>query len=194
MNRPLWIPASVAGLALVLAITNSALTVGFTGASPVELIYSFGISLDLVAVAVILGATTVLRYRRRSLTTVPEATPVILRDGVPEPSPLSRLGQIPATIGALLSAVAITAWTLLSGIPMFAALAFDEPLRYMNAVAAAFFFGIPWVLGLVFSTIALRADAPPRQRLFAGIGLALGLLLAVPIITAAALYSAGAMA
>lgn len=194
--RPVWIPAAVAIAALVLAIVNSAFSVGFPAGSAVDFLYNLGISIDLLVIAVLLGAAAVLRWRRRALGVTPgghPAAPVILRDGVPESTPLSRLGQIPAGIGAVLSAVAITAWTLLSGIPIFAALALDEPLRYMNSVAGAFFFGIPLVLGVVLSTLSLRPDSLPRQRLLAGVGLGLGLLLIAPQIVAAALHASGSM-
>lgn len=193
MTRSPWFTASVAALFVVLAIVNSSFSAAFPDGSPAETLYNLGISVDLIAIAAVLGAVSVLRWRRARAGVAPRpASTVILRDGRVEETPTARLAQIPAVIGAAMSAAAIIAWTLFSGTPIITAVMLDEPQRYLTNVGAAFWFGVPWVLGVVLSTIGFRVDRSGRHRTVSMVGLGLGLLLVVPVLISAGLYASGA--
>ena len=62
--------------------------------------------------------------------------------------------------------------------------------RFDQLVGSLFFAGAPWAVGIVFATNALRRpDALSRS--IAAVAIAIGVLLAVPAVAAAALYGAG---
>ncbi|WBU38108.1 hypothetical protein [Homoserinibacter sp. YIM 151385] len=189
MSRGPWFSGVIAALFLVLGILNSALSVGFGRGSGWELLWSFGLTLDFLAIAVVLGIVTVVRVKRSRLPKTAPTGPVILRGGRVEEAPTNPLVQMPAVIGALFTSATMVVWTLFSGIPILAAIALNETPKYLSNVGGVFFFGVLWVLGVVFSVIGFRIDAGRRHRIVSLVGLGLGVLIAAPVIAAAVLYA-----
>jgi len=163
---------AVAALLILSGIGNFIAATGFPGNAPVESLFMFLLSIDMFLAAGILIVFAVLAAVRRSVPVLPERT-----------SPLS--------VAALaLSVVAFTAWGLFGLVPTLGALGSGEPVRYMTLVGVLVFFGVPWILGMVFGAISLRSGGP-RTALFGGLGLGLGLLLVIAVLTATILYGMG---
>ena len=163
------IRGGVAALLIVLGIGNFIAATGFPSNAPVELLFMFLLSVDLFLAGLVLIIFAVLAAVRRSVPVLPERT-----------SPLSVAGLV-------LSGVAFVAWVLFGLVPTLADLG---NVRYMTLVGVLVFFGVPWVLGLIFGTVSLRSGGP-RTWLFGCLAVGLGILLALAVLTATILYGAG---
>jgi hypothetical protein len=163
---------SVAGFLILSGIGNFVAATGFPSNAPVESLFMFLLSVDMFLAAVVLIIFAVLAGARRSVPVLPERT-----------SPLSIAGLV-------VSAVAFVAWALFGLVPTLAAIGAGEPVRYMTLVGVLVFFGIPWMLGMVFGAISLRSGGP-RTALFGGIALGLGVLLVLAVLAATILYGMG---
>lgn len=166
-RSPLIIGA-LAGLLLVSAIGNFALSFGFPSNAPVEWILNAGTSLTLLMAAVTLGilAFTIARTSR--------------------PKPL--VGWDPfAVTGVILTGVAFLMWLVLGG-GMFVVHAVAGGLRYMYDVNGIFWAGFPWVLGMIFGALGYRHGAGAKN-LLAYLAVGVGLLLIVPTIASAVIYA-----
>lgn len=162
----------VAAFLILSGIGNFVAATGFPGNAPVESIFMFLLSIDMFLAAIVLIVFAVLAAVRRSVPVLPERT-----------SPLS--------VAALaVSAVAFVAWALFGLVPTLGAIGAGEPVRYLTLVGVLVFFGVPWILGMVFGAISLRSGGP-RTALFGGIGLGLGLLLVLAVLAATILYGMG---
>jgi hypothetical protein len=163
------IRGGVAALLILVGIGNFIAATGFPSNAPVELLFMFLLSVDLFIAAVVLIVFAVLAGTRRSVPVLPQRT-----------SPLSVAGLV-------LSGVAFIAWVLFALVPTLADLG---DVRYMTLVGVLVFFGVPWILGLVFGTISLRSGGP-RTWLFGCLALGLGVALAFAVLTATVLYGMG---
>ena len=166
-RSPILIGA-LAGVLLVAAIGNFALSFGFPSNAPVEWFLNAGTSLTLVMAAITLGilAFTVARMSR--------------------PKPL--VGQDAfAVTGAVLTGIALLLWLTLGG-GAFVVHAVAGGLRYMYDVAGIFWAGFPWVLGMIFGALGYRHGAGAKN-LLAYLAVGVGLLLIVPTIASAVIYA-----
>lgn len=142
----LW---SVAVTAVVLMLANVAGLFQFPANAPVEQIYAFGISVDLVAIAVVSVIGALLS--RRGYPLRPRSAIVII-------------ALIFAGITVVFFAVAGGVWSIVQ-------LAQGSG-RYMDATGGLFFFGALWVLAVIFASHGFRRGGEPRNNLFAIIVLA----------------------
>jgi hypothetical protein len=130
-------------------LTNVAGLFQFPTNAPVEQIYAFGISVDLVAIAVVsvIGALLPRRgYPLRSKTFI--------------------------VIVALIFAGVVTVfWAIAGGVWSLIQLAQGSG-RYMDATGGLFFFGALWVLAVIFASHGFRRGGDARNNLFAVIALA----------------------
>lgn len=143
---------------------------------PGALLLGLGVSFDLLLTAVVLGAIslTLSRRPRRPDASTDPVTIVVDRNGREVTETLPR-PSLMATLGLVLVVMVIALWCVLSGSPiLFAALAASMP-NYTDAVGGAVLFGLPWVLGTVFSAAGLHQRGDRRNRLIALTGLSLGL-------------------
>jgi hypothetical protein len=142
----LW---SVAVTAVVLMLANVAGLFQFPANAPVEQIYAFGISVDLVAIAVVSVIGALLS--RRGYPLRPRSAIVII-------------ALIFAGITVVFFAVAGGVWSIVQ-------LAQGSG-RYMDATGGLFFFGALWVLAVIFASHGFRRGGEPRNNVFAIIVLA----------------------
>ncbi|MDF1479496.1 hypothetical protein PYV02_10425 [Leifsonia sp. H3M29-4] len=166
------IRGGVAALLIVLGIGNFVAATGFPYNAPVEMLFMFLLSLDMFIAAVVLIVFAVLAGARRSVPVLSERT-----------SPLSIAGLV-------VSGVAFVAWVLFGLVPTLGSVGSGEDARYMTLVGVLVFFGVPWILGLVFGTISLRSGGP-RTWLFGCLAAGLGVLLAFAVLAATILYGLG---
>lgn len=138
--------------------------------APVESIMNFGVIVDL------LGAAVALLITAPFALSSPSRPAVDTRVGV-----LSWAGAILIGVALFAFAFAVPEWIeILTGVRS----------RFDGLVGPLFFAGLPWSVGTVLATVGLRR--PGRaSRWVAGVALAIGLLLAVSAVGAAALYGAG---
>lgn len=142
----LW---SVAVTAVVLMLANVAGLFQFPANAPVEQIYAFGISVDLVAIAVVSVIGALLS--RRGYPLRPRSAIVII-------------ALVFAGITVVFFAVAGGVWSIVQ-------LAQGSG-RYMDATGGLFFFGALWVLAVIFASHGFRRGGEPRNNVFAIIVLA----------------------
>lgn len=166
------IRASVGVVAIVLGILCQVAGQGFPYNAPVEMIDNFLITVSLIGAGVVLLIFALLAALRPS-----------------SPSVVGRFSPLVLT-GAILIAVTLVAWLISAPPSYFGHLADGSRQRYMELVGGLALAGAPWGAGLVFSTLGLRAWTR-SSRIVGSIAIAIGLLLAVPAIYAAAIYSAG---
>jgi len=166
------IRGGMAVLLVVAGVVNLVFGGRFPSGAPVESIVMFFLSLDMFIGAVVLGVFAVLANIRRSVPVLPERT-----------SPLS-------VVGFVLSAVALAAW-LLVGVPLaVGALSRGALLHYTDTVGIILIFGVPWMLGLIFGTIALRSGGR-RTPVFAGLAIAFGVALLLVVLASTIAYGLG---
>ena len=166
-RSPLLIGA-LAGLLLVSAIGNFALSFGFPSNAPVEWILNAGTSLTLLMAAVTLGILAFVIARTNN------PKPLVGRDAF-------------AVTGAILTGVAFLMWLLLGG-GAFVVHAVAGGLRYMYDVNGIFWAGFPWVLGMIFGALGYRHGAGSKN-LLAYLAVGVGLLLIVPTIASGVIYA-----
>lgn len=152
------------------AVVNSVFGAMFPSNAPVEQIYYFGITVDLVAVAlyclVRILIVVLARWQR-----------------VDSKRNLSVFG----IIAAALAAVVFVAWLLLGGVDYWS----HGADRYMTGAGALFFLGIPWVVSLVFADLAMRRNDTLVNRVLAIAATLLGGIVGVLTIAAAVIYGLG---
>jgi len=142
----LW---SVAVVAVVLMLTNVAGLFQFPTNAPVEQIYAIGISVDLVAIAVVstIGA-------------------LVSRRGYP-----LRPTSIIVVVALIFAGVVTVFWAVAGGVWSIIQLAQGSG-RYMDATGGLFFFGALWVLAAIFASHGFRRGGDARNNLFAIVALA----------------------
>lgn len=123
---------------LVAAVVNVAATVGFPGNAPVEQLYSFGITIDLLVAGIVLVVRASVHRRRPRAAAAPP-----------------RAGTL-AIVALVLAVASVLATLFLGGIDNVALAADGERLRYMNASAGAFYSGAAWSLSFIFGVVGYR--------------------------------------
>lgn len=166
------IRGGLAGLFAIAAVVNQFWGFRFPGNAPVEQIFVFGITLDLVAMAVVLGIFAILAASRRSVPVKPQSV-----------SPM-------AIAAIILSGVTTVFWLLGCLIPVLMSVASGERYQYMTAVGAIFFLGVPWVLGTIFGTLSLRSGGR-LTPILATVSIGLGVILAIGAVTFSVIYGLG---
>jgi hypothetical protein len=161
----LW---SVAVTAVLLMLANVAGLFQFPTNAPVEQIYALGISVDLVAIAVVSVIGALLS--RRGYPLRPRSVIVIV-------------ALIFAGIVTVFFGVAGGVWSIIQ-------LAQGSG-RYMDATGGLFFFGALWVLAVTFASHGFRRGGEPRNNLFAIIALAVVGALVVFAVFSSVIYGMG---
>lgn len=164
---------AVGVLLLVAAIVNAAFAAQFPSAAPVESLYAFGVTIDL-AVA---GAFLVIRA-------------IVVRGRVPAP-PKPGLGWW-APVALAGSLIVLAAYLFLGGIDWLIGPPPGGYLRrYMAASVGPFLAGGPWVIGLVFGVLGLRAGRSALNAALCILAIVIGLAVAVFVIVATVAYGLG---
>jgi hypothetical protein len=166
------IRGGLAALLAIAAVVNQFWGFRFPGNAPVEQIFVFGITIDLIAATIVLGIFAVLAASRRSVPVKPQSV-----------SPQSIAAVI-------LSGIAALSWLLFCLIPVLVSVANGERYQYMTAVGAIFFLGVPWVLGMVFGTLSLRSGGR-LTPILGTVAIVLGVVLAVAAVTFSVIYGLG---
>lgn len=137
-------------------------------AGPVEEIMYFGISVDLGVAILVCSIGLVVSLL----------------------SPRAQRSIAFPKLGLAFSLVAFVAW-LVNADGLFATLFFDGRGRYMHDTVGPFFFGIPWVLGAIFSAYGLRGrGGSAKSNAAASVGLLLWAVVLAGVIASGLLYGA----
>jgi hypothetical protein len=169
---------AVAALAVAAAVLTTVGGQGFPYNAPIEQLYCFGLTFDLVGTAIALGALTVVEFMRRANTA--------RRDIAVNTRP-----SVFAIIALALSVFALVAWTIGGGLFELIDLIEGVRTRYMNHTFGLFIAGIPWGLGMVFGAWGFRPGGHRTTNVLALVAILLGLLLAAATTAAALVYGAG---
>ena len=165
----------VAVLLVAAAITNAGASTGFPYNAPVEWILSAGITIDLLAAAVLLGIRFFFILRRPR---VPGA-------------PFKRITGWTVT-ALVLAGASFLGWLLLGGIGFLIRLIADfDALRYMEDVLGFFLLGAAWVAGLFFAALGYRRGRTALNNGLAILVAVVLLVLVVPTLTSGILYGLG---
>ena len=163
---------SVAGATLVAAVINGGNALGFPSNAPVESIYAFGITVDLLVIALVLCIRAVRHSK-------------LLR-AEPRPPKVSRT----AIAAAVLSLIALWA-AVYSGVEFFGDLFGGERARYMTGGGGAFFYGAPWVLGVIFGVAAYRRGGGTLNTVLSIGAIVCGAIMTIVALGASFVYGAG---
>lgn len=144
----------------------------FPSNAPVEMFFNWGLSLDMFAIAIVLGIFAILAAARRSVPVKPQST-----------SPMS-------IVAVVLIGVVLVAWVLLGLIGVLGMVSAGNRYQYMSAVGPVFFLGIPWALGTIFGTLSLRSGGG-RTVILGSIAVVIGVLIAIGTIAFAVIYGLG---
>lgn len=155
-------------LALVGAIVNGVFGGMFPSAAPVEDFYNLGITVDLVAVAVVAGIRVLVLFRRAK--------------GVANPAP-----SVFAILAAVFAVITLAGWLALGAAEYWGG-GMD---RYMSGAGGAFFLGALWVLALVFGEIAVRRGDSILNLVLSIGALVIGTIVLVGSVAAAIIYGLG---
>ena len=166
------IRGGLAGLLVIAGVVNAFWGFRFPGNAPVEGIFAFGITVDLVAAAIVLGIFAVLANARRSVPVKPQSI-----------SPM-------AIAAIIMSGLVAVIWILFSLLPVLSSVAAGERYQYMTAVGAIFILGIPWVLGMVFGALSLRSGGR-LTPILGTIAIGLGVVVATAAVAFAVIYGLG---
>ncbi|MBX3098382.1 MAG: hypothetical protein KF761_02275 [Salinibacterium sp.] len=148
---------------LVAAVINGISAFGFPINAPVEQVYSFGITVDLLVAGVILLVRALVhRHRLRA-------------------EPVDRVVVL-TIVAAALSVVAFATWLFAGGLDDIGLLAAGQRGRYMYGTAGLFFAGAAWCLAFIFGTIGYRKGGGRLNT-----GLSVGALAVAFLLLAAAL-------
>jgi len=170
----MWLPlARAVGVALlVAAVVNLVFGFRFPYNAPVESIYMYGITIDLlVAGGVILGRSVLHSRRPRAAARPP------------------RAGAL-SVIALVLSAIAFLAF-LPGEISFLADIASGERARYMTATGAVFLAGAPWALGFIFGVGAYRRDGGRANAVLSILAIVLGLVVTIGVVASSVVYGLG---
>lgn len=165
--RTPWGHAAVVVLASAGLVLNIIGGSGFPESAPIEDAMNAGISIDLGAAIVACGVGLVVALM------APRARPTVV-------FPWLGLG---------FSVIAFVAWVL-NADGLFGTLFAGERGRYMFDTFGPFYFGIPWVLGAVFSAYGLRRRDSARGNAAAIAGLVIWAIMLVGAVASALLYGA----
>lgn len=182
------------GIATVELFINAGAVSRFGWDRPGALLFGLGVSFDLLLMAVVLGAVslTLSRRPRRPVASTDPVMIVIDRNGRELSETLPR-PSLMATLGLVMVVMVIALWCVLSGSPiLFAAMA-SSIANYTDAVGGAVMFGLPWVLGTVFSAAGLHQGGDRRNHLISVTGLSLGLGLGALLVGLAVARATGAL-
>ena len=164
--------------AAVAAIVTYIGSTGFPSAAPVEGLYAFGLVVDLVSIAVIVGVLTLIDHVQRGTSRAP---------GLPLDTRLSVF----AIVAVVLSAIAVTCWAIGGGAEQLLNLLTATRGRYMYHTGGLVLAGIPWVLGMVFGTLGFRPGANRLTNILALVAVGLGGVLATVTTIASVVYGLG---
>jgi hypothetical protein len=162
-----WGHAVAGGLALVGIVLNVLGGAGFPSNAPVEWIMNAGITIDLVAVFIACAIGFGITLRRRP----------------------ARPSLVFPWLGLGLTAVALIAWALASQ-GLWDTLLTGGRGRYMYDTAGAFYLGIPWALGAIFSAYGVRGRTRPHLNAVAFTGIGLWAITLLGVLASALLYAA----
>jgi len=168
----LGLARAIGATLLVAAVVNVVFGLRFPYNAPVESIYMFGITIDLLVAGFVIIGRSVLHSRRVRAASRPP-----------------RAGAL-AVIALVLSALAFLAF--LPGESSFLAdVAAGERARYMDAAGGVFFAGAPWALGFIFGVGAFRRGGGRANAVLAGLAIALALVVAVGVVASSVVYGLG---
>lgn len=143
---------------------------GFPGNAPVESALNLGMTVNLCGAGIALWVTALIALFWPSVTAVGRGV-----------SALAIAGTVLVGVALFAFAFAVPGWvTILSG----------TRGRFDSLVFSLFLAGMPWAVGTVLATIALR-NPHRSSRYLAGAAVAFGVLLAGTAVAASALYSRG---
>lgn len=158
---------------LIAALVNFAFGVQFPSNAPVESIYMFGITIDLVVAGLILFIRAI-RNSRWPLVDDRPRRPTVL-----------------TIVAAVLSGIAFLAYLAFGGINFLIGVVDGERLRYMENVFGAFLAGGPWVLAFVFGVAGYRRSGGTANSVLSIGAIALALLVAVAVVASSIVYGLG---
>jgi hypothetical protein len=164
--------------AAVAAIVTYIGSTGFPSAAPVEGLYAFGLIVDLVSIAIIVGVLTLIDHVQRGTSRAP---------GLPLDTRLSVF----AIVAVVLSAIAVACWAIGGGAEQLLNLLTGTRGRYMYHTGGLVLAGIPWVLGLVFGTLGFRPGGNRLTNILALVAVGLGGVLAIVTTIASVVYGLG---
>ena len=111
--------------------------------APVEQVYAFGISVDLIGIAVVSVVGALLSRRGYPL----------------------RTRSVVVILALIFAGIVTVFWAVTGGVWSIVQLAQGSG-RYMDAVGGLFFFGALWVLAVIFASHGYRRGGEPRNNLF----------------------------
>ena len=167
----------VAAFAVLSAILTVIGGVMFAG-GPIEEIYRFGLVVDLIAMALVIGIFILVETVQRQSTRRIDA-------------PVNPRFSIFAIVAIMLSAVAVSTWATTGGPEQLGYLLTGIRGRYMYHTGGLFIAGIPWTLGVVFGAWGFRPGASLVTNVAAIVAIAGGLFLAVVTTVASVVYGLG---
>lgn len=179
-NTSVLLAASIVVVAFVATVVNVIAGLNFPQNAPVEQAFCFGITVDLIAVAMTFAIRFLVIFRRPRALAPAWTTPGVL-----------------AILGAIFAVIAFIGWFPLGGayfLEKITGLAGSGPssgLRYYLDVAGFFFMGIPWVLGIVFGAIGYRKGRGVVNAVLSFGAVGLGALLLIPTLYSAVMYGLG---
>lgn len=169
------LPAVLAGILLVSAIVNAAFGLRFPENAPVEIIWCFGITVTLGLAAIALAVRFIVVVRRPRTIAEPRRRPGGL-----------------ALAAVILSGVAFLGWFAIGGLQFILRLAEGgQDLRYYEDVSGAFFFGLPWMTGLVLGVIGYRSGRGVPNTVCSIVAVILPLLILIPTLFSSIVYGSG---
>lgn len=163
------VTVAVGTAAAVAAIVNAVFGAMFPGNAPVESIYNFGVTVDLVAIVITALIRALVLWRRERVAVVGARVSVW------------------AILAAVFALVILAGWLLFGGAEYWG----EGMQRYMSASSGAFYLGAPWVLSIVFAEIALRRKDTTLNSALAIGSLVVGGLVGVATVAAAVIYGLG---
>ena len=159
---------------LVAGLINIAGLLGFPQNAPVEWVVAFGISLSLIVAAVVLFLHSfVIAARPPGLSARGE-----------------KLGAL-TILAVIFSVVAGGAALAIGGAEQLWLFVQGARLRYLHETGGVFFFGVLWVLGIAFGTVAFRRGGGRLNTGLASAAIVLGCLVLIPTVTASIIYGLG---
>jgi hypothetical protein len=162
-----WGHGVAAGLAAVGIVLNVIGGAGFPSNAPIEWIMNAGITIDLVAVFIACAIGFGISLRMRP----------------------ARPSLVFPWLGLGLAALALVFWALASQ-GLWDTLLNDGRGRYMNDTAGAFYLGVPWTLGAIFSAYGVRGRTKPHLNAVAFTGIGLWAIVLLGVLASALLYAA----
>jgi hypothetical protein len=159
---------------LVAGLINIVGLLGFPRSAPVERVVAFGISLSLIVAAVVLfGHSFAIAARPFGLSARGE-----------------KLGGL-TILAVIFSGVAGYAALAIGGAEQLGFFVNGARLRYLHETGGVFFFGVLWLLGIAFGTVAFRRGGGRLNTGLASAAIVLGCLVLIPTVAASIIYGLG---